>query len=547
MLVLGGGFVLAVAATLVVFLTDNPQYLRIAVVAAAWAFVLAAFAAGRRTGDRAEAAVRESELRRSYELELEREVSARREYELELENELRRETEDSVRQELDALRGDIAALHGLREEVARVSALGGDLAALADLRDQVASVAAMRDDVTALSALRKDVAALGALRDDVAGLASLRNELGQFAELRAEMGRLRAELTEQLSSEMLVERIVMRTQASRLPSEPGRVESAASRALEGTASWSDDVPPRELTGGWPAIRLDEPRETTQFDQVRVDRSTSRPPVPSAEPTPSWQSRSWETPSWQSPSSESPSWEPAPAEPRPWETPPVPWDAPRTGLTSAPLPPVTPPAAPAASAFPAPLPPGAASLPAPPSADRWSPSVEPDLTPRRSRHAGETPAPASTSAFPMSPPAPSEPPPSPLDWLAARSLLDAPSVPERPEVPPRRRRSDEPTAAPVPNEHAPTTQRPAVPVRPSPTPQAAPPVAGPSTAARPEADRSAFRFATRDDAPAASAPNPDLARILADNGTAPATGGRRRRRYRDEGDADDVLSRVLRGD
>ena len=87
------------------FLTDNPQYLRIAVVAVAWAFVIATFAAGRRTGDRAEAEMRESQLRHAYELELEREVAARREYELAVENEVRRETEDSMRDELDALRG----------------------------------------------------------------------------------------------------------------------------------------------------------------------------------------------------------------------------------------------------------------------------------------------------------------------------------------------------------------------------------------------------------------------------------------------------------
>src|SRR6476661_5851489 len=160
-LTLIGGFALAAAATLAVFLTDNPQYLKLAVVAVAWAFVLATFAAGRRSTDRVAAAARERELRRAYERELEREVAARHEYELELENELRRETEDAVRYEL----------------------------------------AALRDDVAALTALRQD--------------------LGQLAELRADMGRLRAELTEQLSSEMLVERIVMRTQASRLPADPG--------------------------------------------------------------------------------------------------------------------------------------------------------------------------------------------------------------------------------------------------------------------------------------------------------------------------------------
>ena len=73
---------------------------------------------------------------------------------------------------------------------------------------------------------------------------SLRQDLGQLAELRSEMGRLRVELTEQLSSEMLVERITMRTQASRLTAEPGRLDGPA-RALEG--AWAGR-PPRELTG-----------------------------------------------------------------------------------------------------------------------------------------------------------------------------------------------------------------------------------------------------------------------------------------------------------
>jgi len=109
-LFLAGGFVLALVATLAVFLTDNPRYLRVAVVAVAWAFVLATFAAGRRGSEGATAALRVSELRRAYELELEREVAARREYELELEKELRRENQEAMREELDALRTDLAAL-----------------------------------------------------------------------------------------------------------------------------------------------------------------------------------------------------------------------------------------------------------------------------------------------------------------------------------------------------------------------------------------------------------------------------------------------------
>jgi len=66
-------------------------------------------------------------------------------------------------------------------------------------------------------------------------------------------------------------------------------------------------------------------------------------------------------------------------------------------------------------------------------------------------------------------------------------------------------------------------------------------------ARPEFDRSAFRFATPEAAPAPQAPDPELSRLLAENGSGPATGSRRRRRYRDDDDSDDVLARVLRGE
>jgi C4-dicarboxylate-specific signal transduction histidine kinase len=108
------GFTLAIAATLAVFLTENPQILRLAVVGVAWAFVLATFAAGRRSADRVAARARENALRRAYDVELEREVAARREYELELEARLRRETEESMRATLDGLRDDVAGLAELR-------------------------------------------------------------------------------------------------------------------------------------------------------------------------------------------------------------------------------------------------------------------------------------------------------------------------------------------------------------------------------------------------------------------------------------------------
>jgi hypothetical protein len=495
-----GGFALAAVATLAVFLTDNPQLLRVAVVAVAWAFVLATFAAGRRGTDQVAAAAREAELRRAYELELEREVSARREFELELENEFRRETEDSMRSELDALRGDIAALAGLRDEVARVSELRGDLAALTSLRDEVARVAALRDDVAALN--------------------SLRQELGQLAELRADMSRLRIELTEQLSSEMLVERIVMRTQASRLPADSG-----AARSLE-TDAWTDDVPPRELTGGWPAVRLDEPRETSQFEQARVERPFSRPPVPGHEPVGSWHTSSWDTP----PTAELRSWDTPPTaafarpEPPPASAPPPPAHSP---------PPPPPPAysPPPLQTFSAPPPPAASARDEP---RLWSSSDEDDGR-TGYRYRADEPAPP-TAAFSMSPPARAtptpvpEPLPSPLEWLAARSLVDPAPTAFRPEVPPRRRRSDD--AEQADPAAAPTTQRPAV--------LSGPPPVG-------VGDRAAYRVPARPEPPDGSpgrAQDKRLDEILAENGVSPASGGRRRRRYRDEDESDDVLARVL---
>lgn len=459
---LSGGFALAVAATLAVFLTDNPELLRLAVVGVAWAFVLATFAAGRRSTDQVAAQAREAELRQAYEYELEREIADRREYELQLEAEVRSEAEESMRAELDAL----------RQELAR----------LTDLRDEVARVADLRTDISALSALRDEVARVAALRDDVAALSSLRQDLGQLGDLRADMGRLRQELSEQLSSEMLVERIVMRTQAGRLGTD---LTDAPGRAMDAATRWAEDAPPRELTGGWPAIRLDEPRETRQFEQVRVERAAARPPVP--------------PPSWR------PSWESEPA----------------------------------------------GEVPATPSweQDRWSPSLEDRWSapaPSGSgRHPDEQVPP--TTSFPQAPPfrglppttanpvvvppAP-EPLPSPMEWLAARSLPDAEPTSFRPEVPPRRRRAEE---APAPSAEAPTAQRPAVPANP------------PVRIDQRDGYRVAVPAEPPADRPAKPSPEKRLSDILAENGVTPSTGGRRRHRYRTDDEPDDVLARILRND
>jgi hypothetical protein len=468
---LAGGFALAGAATLAVFLTDNPQYLRLAVLAAAWAFVVAAFLAGRRRADQQAVAGREEALRRRYEQELDREAAAHREYELELETQLRREAEESMRAELTALRGEVSELNLLRHEVARVARLGTDLPALSGLRA----------DLAGLSALRDDLASLTALRDDVARLSALREDLASVGELKADVGRLRKDLAEQLNGEMLVERILLRTQATRLPGE------AAADAVDPRSprNWEDGRPPRGLTGGWPAVPLDEPREAPRPEPLVVERPTTAP-SPQVPPA---------------------SRRPAAQPPVPPSVPPLPAPAPATA------------AFPFASA--APWAAGAEPTPAPTPlewlADRSL--IEPtDLAaPHRSRHSTE-------QARPAAAPAPPRPVRLPGDVLAP--------------LPPRRRRGDEPVDGR-------TEERPVAPAtnvelaRPSPAPRPSP---FPRTAPQPSARAEAV---PADGDGTDTAGHERLAQILAESGAQPPPGGRRRRRYRDEEqDADDVLARVL---
>jgi hypothetical protein len=122
----------------------------------------------------------------------------------------------------------------------------------------------------------------------------------------------------------------------------------------------------------------------------------------------------------------------------------------------------------------------------------------------------------------------------MEWLAARSLLDPSTAPSLPEVPPRRRRSDDGLPAPVDPAAATTTQRPAV---------------SPAQPGVRIDDRGGYRVAVREEPVPELGPTTQgtrVAEILAENGVAPSTGGRRRRRYRDDDEPDDVLARVLRG-
>ena len=106
--------VLAIVASSALVFTDRVELLKLAVILALWAAVVAAFVSViyRRQSDVDQAKARDLKL--VYDLQLDREISARREYELTVETQLRRELASELRaqaaDEVAALRAELAAL-----------------------------------------------------------------------------------------------------------------------------------------------------------------------------------------------------------------------------------------------------------------------------------------------------------------------------------------------------------------------------------------------------------------------------------------------------
>lgn len=106
--------VLAIGASSALVFTNRVELLKLAVILALWAAVVAAFVSViyRRQSDADQAKVRDLKL--VYDLQLDREISARREYELAVESQLRRELASELRaqsaDEVAALRAELAAL-----------------------------------------------------------------------------------------------------------------------------------------------------------------------------------------------------------------------------------------------------------------------------------------------------------------------------------------------------------------------------------------------------------------------------------------------------
>ncbi|MEO8816006.1 MAG: DUF6779 domain-containing protein [Mycobacterium sp.] len=106
--------ILAFAASSALVFTDRVELLKLAVIVALWAAVMAAFVSViyRRQSDADQARTRDMKL--VYDLQLDREISARREYELTVESQLRRELASELRaqaaDEVAALRTELTAL-----------------------------------------------------------------------------------------------------------------------------------------------------------------------------------------------------------------------------------------------------------------------------------------------------------------------------------------------------------------------------------------------------------------------------------------------------
>jgi hypothetical protein len=154
-ILLGAGFVMAVAASMFVVFADEARWLRLAVLLGLWAALLAAFAVAKSRRDARAAELRQEEMTRIYELELQREVSARREFEAQLAETTRLELESKHNDELAALREQVERLTSvlsgffdgdlmverltLSAEATRVRAVGdaGQLTALGPMARQL--------------------------------------------------------------------------------------------------------------------------------------------------------------------------------------------------------------------------------------------------------------------------------------------------------------------------------------------------------------------------------------------------------------------------
>jgi hypothetical protein len=255
------GFAVFGAAALV--FTDDARWLRLGIVAALWAALVGAFAAARYRREATGGQDRGEELRRMYQLELEREVAARREYELQVETDTRRrleeETRNEVRGELDGLRTE---LHTLRQNLEAL--LGGEV-----LVERVA----LRTESTRLRSLSDQSRAA---RSADRALPKGTSRPGQPWRSGVPSDIQDAEIIEQRPSSSAAT-----PHHESVPSQPPRSEPPRTQPPRAEPAWPERSEPRRVDSVW--WERPEPRRTEpawpEWIQARPSRTDDAPPPP----------------------------------------------------------------------------------------------------------------------------------------------------------------------------------------------------------------------------------------------------------------------------
>jgi hypothetical protein len=392
--------VLAIVASSALVFTNRVELLKLAVIVALWAAVVAAFVSFiyRRQSDMDQAKARDLKL--VYDLQLDREISARREYELSVESQLRRELASEMRaqssDEVASLRAELAALRANLEIL-----FGTDLQHRPAIETERTSVHTFPD--------------WSVQPDDVAG--QERGDRGNVPG-RVISSRLDTEDsddTDPNTEESPIIDVPVEPSPPEHewgpPADPGGAHRRASEAAQ--SGWQPQPPPAPRPAPEPDVRFPWPPPEPAPTQAP-------PPQPQREPVARSQ--------WQEP--EQPGWRPAPAEGLfiPAGTPGSNWTSPVTENGSAAHPPTPEPTSPPEPAMapapapehnptPPPVPPPAAEGPRGRHATSGSTAEESALGARHSAlgdaDAGRRGAPPTLATSP--PPAPAQaatPPPPP---------------------------------------------------------------------------------------------------------------------------------------
>jgi hypothetical protein len=433
--------VLAIVASSALVFTNRVELLKLAVIIALWAAVLAAFVSFiyRRQSDMDQAKARDLKL--VYDLQLDREISARREYELSVESQLRRE----LTSELHAQASDEVA--SLRAELA---ALRANLEILfdTDLQHRPA-IETERTSVHTFPDWSTPETVGGQERGDRG------SGLGRVISSRIDTED-RDDTDPNTEESPIIDVPVEPSPPEQEwgpPVDPGGAHRRASEAESARRGWQPQPSPAPRPAPEPPPFAHEP--AVRFPWPPPEPSPQPTPAPQPQPEPAARSqwREPEQPARHTPSGD-PEWRPAPAEGQfiPAGSPGSNWTSPVTENGSSAHPPTrapeptTPPEpamAPAPAPQPAPAPEPATTPPAaePPRGRHATAAQAAEETARRARHSapadadpGRRPAPPTLATSPPPPPTPTPPTPQP------------PAPQPRSEPAARHRGADEPDSA-----------------------------------------------------------------------------------------------------